>query len=48
MIICKKYEIKKGHVLYRREFEFKSIIHEICWKFMMKRKGCIIKEFINQ
>jgi len=43
MSICKRYEIKRGHVFYREEMEFKTVLHEIVWKMMMKKRGCIIK-----
>ena len=44
---CKRYEIKRGHVLYREELEFRTILHEIIWKLTMRRKGCIVKEFLS-
>lgn len=47
-LICKKYEIKRGQILYRDEIEFKTLFHELLWKAMMKRKGCHIKEVVNR
>ena len=46
-MICKRFEIKRGQILYRDEIEFKSLVHEFFWKAMMKRKGCRIKEIGN-
>lgn len=47
-MINKRFEIKRGQILYRDEMEFKSAIHELIWKAMMKRKGCRIKEIRNR
>lgn len=46
-MVCKTYEIKKGRILYRDELEFKTVFHEIFWKLMMKKRGCIIREYLN-
>ncbi|WP_159436080.1 hypothetical protein [Anaerosalibacter sp. Marseille-P3206] len=47
-MICKRFEIKRGQILYRDEIEFRSLVHELIWKAMMKRKGCRIKEIYNR
>ena len=31
-MVCKKYEIRRGRLLYRDELEFKSTFHELVWK----------------
>lgn len=43
-MVCKKYEIRRGRLLYRDELEFKSTLHELFWKALMKTKGCDVKE----
>lgn len=47
MVRSTKYEIKRGCVLYREELEFKTILHEITWRLMMRSKGCKTKKFIR-
>lgn len=44
MMVCKRFEIKRGQILYRDEIEFKSLVHELFWRAMMKSKGCQIKK----
>lgn len=47
MMVCKRFEIKRGQILYRDEIEFKSLVHELFWRAMMKSKGCQIKKIGN-
>ncbi len=44
-MIKKKFQIKRGYLLYREEMEFKSMMHLLYWKLYMRKKGCIVKEF---
>jgi hypothetical protein len=46
-MVCKRYEIRRGRILYRDELKFRSLIHELFWKAMMKGKGFHIKEMHN-
>lgn len=43
-MVCKRYEIRRGQLLYRDELQFKSLIHELLWKVMMRGKGFYIRE----
>ena len=46
-MIKKKFEIKRGHLYYKEEMEFKSTMHLLYWRLYMKKRGCTVKEFQN-
>jgi len=35
----KRYEIKRGSVIFREEKDFKTFFHELFWRLEMKIRG---------
>ncbi|WP_425447795.1 hypothetical protein [Dethiothermospora halolimnae] len=44
----KKFEIKNGRIFYRDELVFRTVFHELLWKLTMRKKGCTVRELINE
>lgn len=40
----KTYKLTKDKAFFREEMEFKNILHELYWKFTMKKKGFKVEE----
>lgn len=44
----KVYRIKRGCISYREKVEFKTMIHELCWKILFKAKGFKVKDVTKE
>lgn len=43
-MLKKRYQIRKGALVFVENKDFKSVFHELIWRIQMKFRGFIIKK----